>query len=105
MVDLVADKFAEDILLMDIRPVSAIADYFVVCSAASERQADAIRDYLLEELSKMGVRPLHVEGTSGSGWLLLDYSSVIAHIFLPTTRQYYKLEQLWKNARIVVRML
>ena len=105
MMDLVADKFGEDILLMDIRPVSTIADYFILCSAASERQVDAIQGHLLAELSKVEVRPLHVEGTATSGWMLMDYGSVIAHVFLPTTRQYYKLEQLWKNARIVVRML
>ncbi len=105
VLDFAADKFGEDILLMDIRPVSTVADYFVLCSAASERQVDAIRQHIVEELSKKQVHPLHQEGTAASGWMLLDYGSLIVHVFLPTTRRYYQLEQLWKDARIVVRML
>jgi ribosome-associated protein len=82
-----------------------IADYFVLCSGASERQVEAIHEHILTGLKEMGIRPLHLEGTGPSGWILMDYGSVIAHIFLPVTRQYYNLEQLWRNARTVVRIM
>ena len=105
IVDLVVDKLGEDVLLLDIRPVSTIADFFVVCNGTSERQVEAIHKHILSELKKMGTRPLHREGTGASGWMLLDYGAVIVHIFLPVTRQYYSLEQLWKNAKTVVRIM
>ena len=105
IVDLIVGKLGEDVLLLDIRPVSMIADHFVICHGASERQIQAIHEGILTELKEMGIRPLHSEGTPASGWLLVDYGSVIVHIFLPQTRQYYSLEQLWKDAKTVVRML
>jgi len=105
IVDLVVAKLGEDVLLLDIRPVSMIADYFVICSGASERQIQAIYEDILAKLKEVGVDPLHSEGTATSGWVLVDYGSVIVHVFLPPTRRYYNLEQLWKDARTVVRIL
>ncbi len=103
--DLAVAKLSEDVLLLDIRQVSTIADYFVICSGASERQVQAIYEDILARLKEIGIRPLHSEGTATSGWILMDYSSVIVHIFLPQMRRYYNLEQLWKDARTVVRIL
>ena len=103
--DLAVAKLAEDVLLLDIRPVSTIADYFVICSGATERQIQAIGEDIRAELKKVGVRALHSEGVASSGWVLVDYGSVIVHVFLPETRDRYSLEQLWKNARTVVRIL
>ena len=103
--DLAAAKLGEDVLLLDIRSLSTIADYFVICSGASERQIQAIREDVRARLKKASVLPLHSEGTASSGWILMDYGSVIIHLFLPQTRDYYGLEQLWKDARTVVRIL
>jgi ribosome-associated protein len=103
--DVVVGKMGEDVLLLDTRTVSNIADYFVLCSGASERQAQAIYEEIRAKLQEMGIRPLHAEGTATSGWILMDYGAVIAHIFLPPTRSYYNLEQLWKDAKTVVRIL
>jgi len=105
IVDLAVAKLAEDVLLLDIRPVSTIADYFVICSGATERQIRAIGEDIRAKLKEAGVRPLHSEGAASSGWVLVDYGSVIVHIFLPQTRDYYSLEQLWRSARTVVRIL
>lgn len=105
IVDVIVEKLGEDVLLLDIRPVSMIADYFVICHGASERQIQAIQEGILQKLKEMGVRALHSEGTPMSGWILVDYGSVIVHIFLPLTRGYYNLEQLWKDAKTVVRIL
>lgn len=105
MVDLIVSKLGEDVLLMDIRGVTAIADYFVIGSGASERQLQAIYENIRTELDKVGVRLLRAEGTAASGWILMDYGTVIVHVFSPPTRRYYNLEQLWKDAKTVVRIL
>jgi ribosome-associated protein len=105
IVDLASDKLASDIVLLDIRGVSLIADYFVIATAGSERQASAIlkdlSDKLLEEF---GRKPLHTEGKPDSGWVLLDYGDVIVHVFSPTQRNFYNLEQLWSAATPIVRL-
>jgi len=105
IVEVASDKQASDIVLLDIRPISLIADYFVVCSATSERQTAAIvRDVVDTVRSDHEVRPLRVEGQPASGWVLLDYGDVIVHVFGADQREYYKLEELWSDARPLVRM-
>jgi len=104
IVDIVSDKLASDIVLLDIRGLTTIADYFVICSAGSDRQSGAITDALLETLDKEGVSPLHSEGIGQSGWVLVDYVDVIVHIFTPAERAYYTLEKLWGAAPAVLRM-
>lgn len=89
---------------MDIRPVSVIADYFVICSGTSQRQLQAIYEAVRMGLEEQGVRLLHAEGTPSSGWILMDYGAVIVHVLSPPTRHYYNLEQLWKDAKTVVRI-
>jgi ribosome-associated protein len=82
-----------------------MADYFVICSGTSERQVRAIVDKILEKVKKgAGITPLNVEGTPSSGWVLVDYGSVIVHIFAPSLREYYSLEKLWSEATMVVRV-
>jgi len=91
--------------LLDIRGVSLIADYFVICTAGSERQTSAILKDLGEKvLEEFGRKPLHTEGKSDSGWVLLDYGDVIVHIFSPTQRSFYNLDQLWATATPIVRL-
>ncbi len=102
IVDIAADKKAEDVVLLDIRRLTTIADYFVICSGTSERQVAAITQAVVEELDKEKVAPLHSEGVGESGWVLLDYGSVIVHIFAPEVRDYYRLERLWSQALTVV---
>src|SRR6185436_20140840 len=105
IVDLASDKLASDILLLDIRGVSLIADYFVICTAGSDRQTSAILKDLSERLlEEFGRKPLHTEGKGDSGWVLLDYGDVIVHIFSPQQRTFYNLEQLWAAATPVVRL-
>jgi ribosome-associated protein len=105
IVDLISDKMGSDILLLDIRGVSPIADYFVVCTAGSERQTSAILKDVTEQIQQeFGEKPLHVDGPSNSGWLLLDYGDVIVHVFSAEQRAYYKLEELWSAATPVLRL-
>lgn len=91
--------------MLDMRKVTLLADYFVLCDGNSPRQINAISDELLEKLKKAGTRTALVEGTPESGWMLIDFGAVIVHIFSPQQRNYYRLEELWKDAPIVVRML
>ena len=101
-VDTASDKKAFDILLLDIREVTTIADYFVICSGNNARQIQAIADAVDEELGKQGARLLHREGVAETGWVLLDFGDVILHIFSSQEREYYRLERLWGEAKTVV---
>jgi ribosome-associated protein len=89
---------------LDIRPISLLADYFVICSGETERQVKAIVDEITEKGKEDGVRPLHIEGAPPSGWVLVDYGDVIVHVFAPAVRDYYQLEKLWSDASMVVRI-
>lgn len=105
VVDVIAGKKAANILMLDMHQVTLLADYYILCDGSSRRQIDAISAGLLETLKKGGTQPAIVEGTAESGWMLIDFGSVIVHIFSPEKRAYYQLEELWKEAPIVVRML
>lgn len=92
-------------MLLDIRQISLVADYFVVCSAASERQITAIvRDVVDDLREDPAIRPLRTEGRTGSGWILLDYGDVVLHVFGEEQRQFYRLEELWSGAVPLVRV-
>jgi len=101
---LISDKQGSDILLLDTRTVSFIADYFVIATGDNERQMKAIADDIQKQLKKRAVLPLGVEGRPASGWVLLDYNGVIVHLFSPAMRDFYRLEQLWEHAPVVVRI-
>ena len=105
IVDVIADKKGEDILLLDIRNVSLITDYFILCSGTSDRQLQAIEEGIEEVAKKtFDARPWHVEGEAASGWVLMDYGDIVVHIFEPQQRHYYDLESLWKEAHVVLRV-
>ena len=104
-VDAAANKKADDIVLLDIRDVASMADYFVICSASTDRQLKAVVEGIEQELKdNEGVRPVHVEGEQGSGWVLVDFGDVICHVFKPEERDFYRLEELWTGAKTLVRM-
>jgi ribosome-associated protein len=89
-------KQAWDPVIIDVRSRTTIADYFVICDGETDRQLRAIADELEERARTAGVRALHVDGyEEAAGWILLDFDSVLAHVFLPGERSYYDLEALW----------
>lgn len=92
-------KKAQDVVIMDLRPLTSMTDFFVVCSADSETQIKAIADAVVEGTEKKGTPPWHKE-TGSPNWVLLDYSDVVLHIFHKTARTYYNLERLWGDAKI-----
>lgn len=103
-VDAASEKQANNIVLLDVRERCSFADYFVICSAESSRQIRSIADEIEAMLKKEGVRPHHHEGSLDSGWYLLDYSDVIIHIFSAEERGYYALEELWSDAKVLLRV-
>ena len=105
IVDLISDKKGEKIVLSDLRPVSVMADFFVIGEAPSDRQLNAIAEYIREEVkADFGIIPQQVEGHGEDGWVLIDYGSVVVHLFEPNMRNYYNLEELWQEAPVLVRM-
>ena len=104
VVDIVSDKQAADVVLLDTREVCSFTDYFVICSGDSNRQVKAIVDAISETLKKENVLPMHIEGTPESGWVLLDYGDVVIHVFGSFERDYYQLDKLWQNACTKVRV-
>ncbi len=94
------DKKAEGIILLDFSEVEGVIhDYFFICSGTSERQVEAIAGSIRRQLKELGYRPSHIEGTKLGKWILMDYGDLIAHIFLDTVRDFYRLEDLWHNAK------
>ena len=90
-------KKARDVVRLDVRKRTSIADYFVVCEGDTDRQVRAIADGIMTSLREQGVHPLRLDGYQEAAWTLLDYDSVIVHIFLPGERSYYDLESLWRT--------
>ena len=107
IVQFASDKGAADVLLMDIRKLSIIADYFIICSGDNERQIRAISRGITDGVDeRWGLDPLHRAGTEQeqAGWVLLDYGGVVVHIFSPQMREFYRLERLWSEAATLLRM-
>ena len=92
------DKKAFDILILDIREFTSIADYFVICSGSNTTQVNAIADSIAHTLAKAGIHYSHVEGATAASWVLIDFGDVVVHVFEEQTRTYYSLEKLWGDA-------
>ena len=97
------EKKAYDILILDLRGMTYLADYFVICSGSNSAQVGAISDQIAHVLAMHGIRTSHIEGQAGATWLLMDYGDVVVHIFDEQTRIYYSLEKLWNDAPRVQR--
>jgi len=95
---IVADKKAMDVVVLDMADASSITDYFVICGGGSQRQVQAIADAIDEQLKQAGITSLGVEGYREGHWILMDYGDVIVHVFSQETREFYDLERLWANA-------
>ena len=92
------EKKATDVVVLDLRETAAVCDYFVIASAQSEPQVEAVAERVEEGLREAGERPWHVEGLRGRTWILLDYVDVVVHVFHARTRDIYTLERLWGDA-------
>lgn len=91
-------KKAYDLIALDIKGISSFADYFIICSATSNRQVQAIASSIELDLKKERIYPLGIEGFSEGEWILLDYDEVVIHVFYQPLREFYELERLWAEA-------
>jgi ribosome-associated protein len=108
IVEIVEGKQGTDILMLNVSEQTTIATYFVIATVDNERQANAIREELWEQLRvQEKIRPLNTGQSTErtGGWILLDYGDVILHLFTEEARSYYNLEELWQEASVIVRML
>lgn len=92
-------KKAQDITLLKIEELTVLSDYFVIASASSTTQLKALAGEVEYELEQIGVKPLHIEGYDSASWILLDFGSVVVHLFLKDSRMFYSLERLWSDAQ------
>lgn len=93
---LAQEKLAEDVVILDMRPVCSYTDFFVVASGRNARQTKAIYDEVREKLkAEEGVVPQHVDGEREATWIVADYLDLVLHVFTPEARQFYRLEELW----------
>lgn len=98
----IQEKKGNNIQILDLKKIpSAITDYFILVSGGSDTQLDAIADSIEMEVKEtLNEKPLSKEGSSKDGWLILDYFSIVIHLFLPQKRDFYNLEELWGDAKI-----
>jgi ribosome-associated protein len=100
IVDLLSERQAEDIVLLDIHEIASFTDYFVIATAQNPRHMNALLDAFDKDLANDGVKSLRREGQPDSGWVLVDFGAVIVHIFTPEDRSFYNLEGLWGRAGV-----
>ena len=96
--DLIFNKKGYDVRILDLRKLTTITDYFVICSGDSDTQVKAIADEVDKEMRDEGIRPWHTEGYQALNWILIDFVDVVVHIFKKETREFYNLEKLWGDA-------
>ena len=97
--DVLDDKRAENIIALDLRGISSLADEFLIATITNPRQASAIVDACEKERKARGLSCLGIEGTGGSSWVVLDYGDLVVHLFTPEAREFYGLEYLWADAK------
>jgi ribosome-associated protein len=100
VVDLLSDRQAEDVVLLDIHEVASFTDFFVIASAQNERHLRALVDAVNTDLAREEIKAIHVEGEPDSGWVLVDFGGVIAHLMAPEERAFYNIEGLWRRAGV-----
>jgi ribosome-associated protein len=92
---------AQNVLMLNLKPVSDMTDFFVIGSGTSDTHVRSVAQHVIDELREEGLRPAHVEGLEQGRWVLLDYVDFVVHLFHPTLRQFYQLERLWSDAEPV----
>jgi ribosome-associated protein len=102
LVDLLEDKKAEKILLLDIHEITTLTDFFVICNGTSDRMLQALASAVREFCKKTFDQPIIIEGDSRTGWMIADLGDVVIHFFSPDQRGYYRLEQLWDKGKPLI---
>ena len=98
--ELMLEKKAIDIIIIDVRKITTLTDFFVVCTSESKPQTRAITDHINQKMKEEGVRSWHIEGYEHLDWVLIDFVNIVVHIFSKETREYYEFERLWADGTI-----
>jgi len=101
VVNAIEDKKAHDVVTLDLSEVSLVADYFVICSGNSDLQVQAIATEIRKSADKLGVTVKNIEGERSARWILIDLGDIIVHVFHREEREYYNLEKIWSDAKVV----
>lgn len=104
IVNALEEKKGEDILLLDIEKIASFTSYFVICTGTSERMLAALADAINEKTKDRFNKKGRLEGSPGGGWMVLDFGSVVVHLFSPEVRDYYRLEELWSEGKVLLRV-
>lgn len=96
ILDALEERKGRDIVSLDVRGISGVTDYMVVCSGTSSRHVKSLADNVWVEAKKLGVTPLGMEGQRSGDWVLVDFGDVVVHVMLPEAREFYDLERLWQ---------
>ncbi|MGB9673872.1 MAG: ribosome silencing factor [Anaerolineales bacterium] len=104
MVNTLENKKGEDILLLDLREIIPFADFFILCSGTSDRMLQALADAAVESVRDQYHLKGRIEGEGMDGWILVDFGDVILHVFSPERRNYYNLEELWSNGKVLLHL-
>jgi len=104
IVNALEEKKGENIVLMEIAEISSFADYFIIVSGTSERMLDALADEVAKTAKQNFQLLSRTEGQPGSGWVVVDLGDIVVHLFAPEQRNYYRLEELWNQGKILVRL-
>lgn len=104
IVEALEDKKGEDIVLMDLQGVTPFTDYFVICTGTSNRMLKALVHAALDKVREDHKLKTQVEGTELDGWILADFGDVVLHLFSPLQREYYDLEQLWSEGKVLLHL-
>ncbi|HYJ80022.1 MAG TPA: ribosome silencing factor [Longimicrobiaceae bacterium] len=98
VVELLFDRKALEVTLLDLRGISTATDWFVIAGGTSDTHVSAIADHVVDEMKKEGARPINIEGAREGRWVLVDYFDFVVHVFHPAAREFYQLERLWGDA-------
>ncbi len=104
IVDALEDKKGEDIVLMDIKEIASFTDYFVIGTGTSDRMLDALANSAIDEVRKKHKRKAKKQGNSRDGWVVVDFGDVVLHLLSPDQREYYQLEELWEEGKVLLRL-
>ena len=102
IISLIQDKKGYDIKIIDLKGISSLTDYFIICSSDSDPQTRAIANHIKKDLSKLKIKPFQIEGLDYMDWILMDYFDIVVHVFKKDTRKFYDIERLWADAKIKI---
>lgn len=104
VVNALEDRKGEDIVLLDLKGIASFTDYFVICSGTSDRMLDALANGTMDDVRKKYKRKAKKQGNARDGWVIVDYGDVVVHLFSPDQRDFYNIEELWEDGKVLLRL-